>query len=106
MNPPGRFWLGILVALVVSIPFCWLLSFAALLPFYIGLFFFALFGLVFGAVVCRVAARRGPYGSGTVLAGTTLLVFAVWGSGADPWSRKAGIFREIWLSRPAAGPGT
>lgn len=96
MNPPGRFWLGVLVALLVSLPFCWLLSFAALLPFYIGLFFFALFGLVFGAVVCRIAGPRAPYGSGTVLTGTTLLVFAAWGGSIakESWDLPADLAEQ------------
>jgi hypothetical protein len=75
------------IGAVVSIPFCWLLSFAALLPFFIGLFFFALFGLVIGAVVFRLAHRDGPYPSRAVVIGTTLLVAFVW---------FASVLKESW----------
>jgi hypothetical protein len=78
-NSRGRFWLGVLVGLVVSLPIAWLLSYGALLPFYIGVFFFALFGLVLGAVVYRIASPARPHGRWTVLAGTTVLVAACWG---------------------------
>jgi len=74
----GRWWAGVLVAAVVAIPLTWLLSFAATLPFFIGIFFFALFGLVIGAAVYRVAAKTAPYSRGTVLAGTTLIVLGCW----------------------------
>lgn len=76
---PARFWLGTLAALVVSLPLAWLLSYAAALPFFLGVFFFALFGLVIGAVTFRVAAPGGPYGRWTVLAGTTALVGVCFG---------------------------
>jgi hypothetical protein len=83
----GRFWLAVAIGAVVSTPFCWLLSFAALLPFFIGLFFFALFGLVIGAVVYRLAHRKRPYPSRTVVIGTTLLVAFVW---------SASVLKESW----------
>jgi len=74
----ARFWAGVLVALIVSLPLAWLLSYAALLPFFIGVFFFALFGLVLGAVVFRIASPASPHGRWTVLAGTTVLVAGCW----------------------------
>ncbi len=77
-RPSLRFWLAVLAAGVLSLPFCWLLSFAALLPFYLGLFFFALFGLPIGALVFRISSPGGPYRPSTVVAGTTVLVLGVW----------------------------
>lgn len=74
-----RLWLGVLVGLVVATPLTWLLSFAAALPFMIGTFFFALFGLFVGATVFRVAAPGRPHGPWQVLAGTTLVVFFMFG---------------------------
>jgi len=67
------------VALVVSLPLAWLLSYAASLPFFLGVFFFALFGLVIGAVVYRIASPARPYGRWTVFLGTTALVAVCWG---------------------------
>jgi len=73
-----RWWLAVLVGLVVSVPLVYLLSLAALLPFYLGLFFFILFGLLIGAAVYRVASPARPYHGGSVLLGTTLLVVVCW----------------------------
>jgi len=66
------------VGTVVSMPLAWLLSYAATLPFYLGLFFFALFGLIIGAVIHRVAAECRPYNPRLLVAGTTVVVLAVW----------------------------
>ena len=49
-----------------------------MLPFYLGLFFFMLFGLVIGAVTFRIAAPGRPYGRIAVLAGTTFMVGVCW----------------------------
>jgi hypothetical protein len=49
-----------------------------MLPGLLGLFFFALFGVVIGAVVHRVAAPGRPYNKWVVLAGTTVVVLATW----------------------------
>ena len=62
----------------MSLPLGWLLCYAALLPFFLGLFFFPLFGLVIGAIVHRVASPGRPYGRGVVFAGTTLIVLFGW----------------------------
>lgn len=74
-----RLWVGVLVGLVVATPLTWLLSFAAALPFMIGTFFFALFGLFVGATVFRVAAPGRPHGRFQVLAATTVVVFFMFG---------------------------
>ncbi len=74
-----RWWLAVLVGAIVALPFAWLLSHAAMLPFFLGLFFFALFGLVIGALMHRIAAPARPFGRLTVLAGTTLVVLLGWG---------------------------
>jgi hypothetical protein len=54
------------------------LSYAATLLFFLGLFFFALFGLVIGAVMHRVASRGRPYGRPALLVGTTVVVLVCW----------------------------
>jgi len=77
--PSNRWWLGVLVGAVVALPIGWLLSYAATLPFLIGPFFFALFGLVIGAVIHRVASPGRPYGSAALLIGTTMVVILVFG---------------------------
>ncbi len=77
--PSGRWWIGVLVGAVVAGPLSWLLSHAATLPFFIGIFFFALFGLVIGASIHRAASGRAPYTRAAVIAGTTLIVLPCWG---------------------------
>lgn len=74
LNPPGRLWAGAFVGAIVAIPLAWLLSYGATLPFLLGIFFFALFGLIIGAATFRVAAPRKPYGKTAVLTVTTALV--------------------------------
>lgn len=85
MNPiatetsTAHWWMGVLAGAVVMSPLAWLLSHAATLPFFIGVFFFALFGLVVGAVVHRMGVRGGSYSRANVLLGTTGLVLFGWG---------------------------
>ncbi len=74
-----RWWLGVGTAIIVAAPLSWLLALASNLPFFLGLFFFALFGLIIGAVCFRVAHPNQPYARGTVLMGTTLIIGATWG---------------------------
>ena len=82
-----RWWIAVLVGIVISLPFAWLLSYAALLPFFIGLFFFVLFGLLIGAVAYRIAAPARPFRPSAIIAGTTLIVAAGWGGSIIKESR-------------------
>ena len=70
----GRWWCAVVAGTLVSLPLAWLLSHAALLPVFLGVFFFALFGLVIGAVMHRVAAPGRPYPPAPLLIGTTIVV--------------------------------
>ena len=74
----ARWWAGVVAGAIASLPLAWLLSYAAFLMFFLGLFFFALFGLLIGAVVYRVAFGNQPYSRTTVLLGTTILVAVPW----------------------------
>jgi hypothetical protein len=56
----GRWLRAIAAGLLVGVPVSVLLSFAGLLPFYLGPFFFLLFGLAVGAGVFRVARPMRP----------------------------------------------
>lgn len=77
----GAWWRGIALGAVLALPLGWLLGHGALLPNYLGLFFFALFGLVLGATVYRVAQRGGRQTRSTVVTGTLLLVLFTWAVG-------------------------
>ena len=74
----ARWWWGCLVAAVASLPIVWLLSYAGTLPFFLGLFFFALFGLIVGAVIHRVASPGRPYMTMPLVIGTALVVLLGW----------------------------
>ena len=76
---PGRWWLAVLAGIVLSIPLGWVLSYVASIPYMIGVFFFALLGLLLGACVFRVARPKAPYPSAPIITGTTLLVVLCWG---------------------------
>ncbi len=73
-TPPARLLAATLVGAIVATPLAWLLSYGATLPFFLGTFFFALFGLIVGASVYRVASPKRPYGKFTVVFATTALV--------------------------------
>lgn len=73
-----RWWLAVAAGTFLMLPFAWLLSFAAALPFFVGLFFFILFGLLIGAVAYRVAAAGRPYSRPAILLGTTIIVITGW----------------------------
>ncbi len=70
----GALLLFIVLVWVLS----WLLSLAVNLPFYIGLFFFALFGLMIGAAAFRVGEANRPVRRG-VYTGTAIIVIVTWG---------------------------
>lgn len=78
-GPVGRWWAGVALAALIALPLAWLLSYAAALPFFLGLFFFMLFGLMIGATAFRIAARGRPYCTSSLILGTTLLVATTWG---------------------------
>lgn len=73
-------WLrGLLVAAVVLAGLNWLLARVVWLPFYFGVFFFLVAGLLAGGVAFRVARRARPLSRQTILvgvAGVTVLAAA------------------------------
>jgi len=75
---PGRAsmrWLvAVLVGVGLAVPFGILLSYVAFLLAYLGLFFYALFGLFIGAVVARIAAGWAPIEKKALTGGTSLIV--------------------------------
>ncbi|MCG3131351.1 MAG: hypothetical protein FLDDKLPJ_02142 [Phycisphaerae bacterium] len=78
-RPRGRWAAAVAVGCALAAPFGVLLSYVSFLMAYLGLFFYALFGLVIGASVYRVAARCRPVRKAHVLVGTTLIVLVGWG---------------------------
>ncbi|MCH7814236.1 MAG: hypothetical protein IID40_09475 [Planctomycetes bacterium] len=69
--------MGVLAGVGVGLPIGWLLCYGALLPFFLGLFFFTLFGLLVGAVVFRVVQGARPIPRSRIAGGTAVVVLAV-----------------------------
>jgi len=70
----ARWWAAVAAASAAGIPCGVVLSYAALLPFYIGVFFFALFGLMVGAFAFRIGSPSKPYPGARIILGTTVIV--------------------------------
>lgn len=77
VRQPGRWPLAMLAGVLLALPLGWLLAFGALLPFFLGLFFFLLFGLVLGAAMYRVGRPARPLSRAPLLAGTACVVLAL-----------------------------
>jgi len=73
-----RWWGAVFAGLVVSVPLGWLLSYGAALVALLGLFFFALFGLVIGAVMYRFGAPARPIPKHQVSLGAAVVVAFCW----------------------------
>jgi len=73
-----RWWAAVGAGAIASLPLGWLLSYGAALMALLGLFFFALFGLVIGAVMCRVAAPARPILMSHIKAGVGVVVLICW----------------------------
>jgi hypothetical protein len=73
-----RWWWAVGIGGLISLPLAWLLSYAGMLMCYIGLYFFALFGLIIGAILFRIAAPARPYRPLAIIVGTALIIVFVW----------------------------
>ncbi|MGB0716338.1 MAG: hypothetical protein ACPGXK_10695 [Phycisphaerae bacterium] len=98
----ARWWMGVVVAGAVATPLAWLLNFAASLPFFLGLFFFALFGLIIGATCYRVAKSGRPFSAATIWLGTTILIVGTWSLSIFlEGSQFAGVMAEEAIRLPS-----
>ncbi len=75
----ARWWWAVFAGALASLPLGWLLSYGAALMALLGLFFFALFGLVIGAVVFRVGQSARPIHPRHIKIGTALVTIVCWG---------------------------
>ena len=90
-RPGGRWIPAVLAGLLAGVPVSVLLSFAGLLPFYLGPFFFLLFGLVVGAAMFRVAKSVRPLSVASILAACGVVTVLVFGA-------------SLWLEYLQLGP--
>lgn len=107
-RPARRWWIAVIISCAVALPAAWLLSYAAALPFFLGLFFFMLFGLLLGAVAFRLASAGKPYSMGSLLAGTTLIVAVTCGASLykEAQDFPDDLARRVSLRTRDIGPGT
>lgn len=77
-NCCNRYGLATVIAILIGAPLGWLLSHLAMLPFYLGLFFFMLGGLLIGAIQYRIALPAAPMNRRTVLCGSILVILSMW----------------------------
>lgn len=78
-DTPGAFLRMTVVGVLVAVVLGWtLLSFAISLPFFLGVFFFMLFGLFVGAAMFRAARNLQPIKKKTVVTATVVTVFLGW----------------------------
>ncbi len=75
---PPRLLAATAAGAAVAVPMGWLLAHAAMLVFYLGLFFFALFGLLIGAVEFRIARPVAPLARSSLLVVGLLTVLWTW----------------------------
>jgi len=68
----------VLAAVGVGLPIGWLLCFGALLPYFLGLFFFLLFGLLLGAVMYRLTSAARPVPRGRLIAAAVIIPLFAW----------------------------
>lgn len=80
INTLRQWAMALMVGVLLGLPTGWLLSYLIFLPFYLGFFFFTLFGLVIGAVVYRVAVPCQPVPRARVRTGVCIVVGVCFGS--------------------------
>ena len=75
----GCMWKSTIAGLLVAVLLSWtLLSVALSLPFFLGLFFFMLFGLVIGAVMFRLANPHRPVAKSGIIVSTAIVSLICW----------------------------
>lgn len=74
----ARWMIAVGAGCLAGLPIGWLLAFGALLPFYLGLFFFVLLGLVLGAIVFRIGQVDRPLPRRRIVIGTGCVLAVTW----------------------------
>jgi len=74
-----RWLLAVLAGAGTGLPIGWLLCYGGLLPFFLGLFYFLLLGLIVGAVAYRVGLPARPLPKIWLVVGAAVVVLFTWG---------------------------
>jgi len=80
-NPRIRVAIAVLVGCLLGLPTGWLLASLAMLPAFLGLFFFMLLGLLLGATVYRLASPAAPLGRPLAVGMGMTVVVVIWTAG-------------------------
>ncbi|UCD27520.1 MAG: hypothetical protein JSV03_10400 [Planctomycetota bacterium] len=75
---PNRIWLSLIVGCALALPAGWLLATLAVLPMFLGLFFFLLFGLLIGAIMFRFGRAARPAPRSKLIAVGCMASLVVW----------------------------
>lgn len=102
----SSWFLAVGVGAAAGVPVGWLLSNLALLPFYLGLFFFLLCGLLVGALMYRVAHAAAPIPRWAVILGAAVVAGMTWLTALGFESRHLGgdAARSLIASRQRLTP--
>ncbi len=74
--PSSRWWSAVMLALAILVVLGWLLARLVWLPFYCGLFFFLVAGLLAGGVSFRVARPARPLSRGRIVVSVCLVALS------------------------------
>ncbi|MHC4441217.1 MAG: hypothetical protein ACYTF1_12905 [Planctomycetota bacterium] len=79
---PSLFWLALalVVGVILGLPTGWLLATLAVLPMFLGLFFFLIVGLFIGAIMFRVGKQAAPVPKSTLITIGSIVAMTVWGA--------------------------
>lgn len=78
-----RCWIGwsLIAGCVLGVPAGCLLAYLAVLPLFLGLFFFLVIGLIVGAVMFRLGRLAGPRSKASLWLIGSVVVLVIWGTG-------------------------
>ena len=77
---PARIWLSLIVGGLLGLPTGWLLASLAVLPMFLGLFFFLIVGLFIGAAMFRLGKPAAPVPKSTLITIGSIVALTVWGA--------------------------
>ena len=77
---PECIWLSLIGGCLLGLPAGWLLASLAVLPMFLGLFFFLILGLFIGAVMFRLGKAAAPVPKAILIIIGSLVALVIWGT--------------------------